>query len=132
MFTTKFRTLLEFQENKGIYQTFVCIASQIDCRLHLLSAKIHLKRHSARTACEVSAPMHIELAPGRREAVSVSGRGPAVIRGRKLGPDHGGGVEREKVVKRFSCALSRGREGTRTQMGMRERALGRELVVSEW
>jgi hypothetical protein len=46
------------------------------------------------------APVHVELAPRRREAVVVSGRRTVgVERGRKQGPGPGGGVEGVQVVE---------------------------------
>jgi hypothetical protein len=58
------------------------------------------------------APVHVELAPRRREAVAESGRRTGgVERGREQGPGHGGGVEGVQVV---------------------EKACGRGVLLSGW
>jgi hypothetical protein len=47
------------------------------------------------------APVDVEQAPRRREAMEMSGRrgGGAVLCGPELRPDHGGGVERVQIVE---------------------------------
>jgi hypothetical protein len=57
----------------------------------------------------IQAPMHVEPAPRRREAVAVSGRrAGGVVRGGEQGPGHGGGVERVQVVESASACKRKG------------------------
>ena len=62
---------------------------------------------------EKHAPVHVEQAPRRREAVSVSGRRMAgVVRDREQRPGHGGGVERVQVAKKVCGAMGKGTQPT--------------------
>ncbi len=95
------------------------------------------------------APMHVEQAPLRREAVAVSGRRTAgVVRGGEQGPGHGGGVERVQVAEsrcrqrktaqgggmRVMGELSKvGRRASRWSSPlMRSRSSGRRACAGTW
>ncbi len=61
--------------------------------------------------CSYVAPVHVELAPSRRETVSVScGRSTSAANGSEVRPGHGGGVERVQVVKQASLHWVRSQE----------------------
>ncbi len=62
------------------------------------------------TVADTAAPMHVELAPRRGEAVPISGGRPGLIPGgREQGPDHGYRVEGVQVVEGGCGQQKRGR-----------------------
>ena len=64
----------------------------------------------------IPAPVHVELAPGRREAVIVSGRRRiARRRGGQVGPVHGDGVV-DVQIPEVHCTRQAGHQVTMTTL----------------
>jgi hypothetical protein len=69
------------------------------------------------------APVHVQQAPRRREAVTSSGRRTAgVVCGREVGPDHCGEVERVQVVQ-VACRFHTQSGDHEPRMSSREQSM---------